>query len=57
MRLHGASAAQSRAMAYNGTRLGLVAAVTGLLLAGCGGSGGGSAEGDHDASRPRTRAS
>jgi hypothetical protein len=31
-------------MAVNGTRLGLVAAVTGLLLAGCGGSGSGSAE-------------
>jgi cell division protein FtsX len=29
-------------MAVNGTRLGLVAAVTGLLLAGCGGSGNGS---------------
>ena len=43
MRLHGARGA-TQAMAYNGTRLGLVAAVTGLLLAGCGGSGGGSAE-------------
>jgi cell division protein FtsX len=31
-------------MANNGTRLGLVAAVTGLLLTGCGGGGGGSAE-------------
>jgi cell division protein FtsX len=31
-------------MAYNGTRLGLVAAVSGLLLAGCGGSSSGSAE-------------
>ena len=34
----------SLAMAVNGTRLGLVAAVTGLLLTGCGGSGSGSAE-------------
>src|SRR5262245_63577313 len=43
MLLHGARGA-TRAMASNGTRLGVVAADTGLLLTACGVSGGGSAE-------------
>jgi len=44
-----------RAMAYSGTRLGLVAAVTGLLLAGCGGSGNDSA--DATTTEPSAKAS